>query len=116
MRLTAHSEEWATWQDPRSGEKYGVSVQTAESLSSEDFAACFELIRTTSSVHYKNSSVGWKVRAKKLEMTSEELKYVLVRKEGQKEIAAFLSLMPTMEDDCAVLYCYEIHLVPELQG
>ncbi|KAI9743553.1 MAG: hypothetical protein M1818_002868 [Claussenomyces sp. TS43310] len=110
------SSGWTSWSNPRDKVGYDISLETANSLSSTDFEACFNLIAVTSSADYKNSTVGWKVRAKKNEMKSTDLKYVLVKKEGASQTSAFLSLMPTMEDDFAVLYCYEIHLAPEVQG
>lgn len=44
-----------------------------------------------------------------------DLKYFLVRNDAGK-VEGFCSFMPTYEDDYPVIYCYEIHLSPDLQG
>lgn len=52
-------------------------------------------------------------------MKSPGLRYVLVqdnKSENGGSIRAFTSLMPTYEEGQPVVYCYEIHLKPELQG
>ena len=50
-------------------------------------------------------------------MRSPELRYILVRdSETPRAIRGFTSLMPTYEEGEPVIYCYEIHLEPELQG
>jgi hypothetical protein len=58
-------------------------------------------------------------------MRAPEMRYILVKEqhvnlknEGQakREVKAFTSLMPTYEEGEPVVYCYEIHLCPELQG
>lgn len=48
------------------------------------------------------------------EMRSPELRYILVLRDDQ--VCGFMSMMPTYENDEAVLYCYEIHLKTELKG
>lgn len=65
--------------------------------------------------------MGWKPAQKRAEMRSPELRYILVRRrnrdgEGAGEIRGFTSLMPTYEEGQPVVYCYEIHLKPDLQG
>lgn len=47
-------------------------------------------------------------------MKSEELRYILV-KNGSGGLGAFVSLMPCFEEGEPVVYCYEIHLKPELR-
>jgi hypothetical protein len=95
-------------------EDYEVSLQTAKTLSEADFEACFHLIEFTSAADYKNSKDGWKPRSKRKEMKLLDLKYLLVKRDDHVE--GFVSLMPTYEDDYPVIYCYEIHLSPALQG
>lgn len=48
-------------------------------------------------------------------MKSPELRYILVKAEDGS-VAGFTSLMPTWEEGQPVIYCYEIHLKPHLQG
>jgi hypothetical protein len=43
-----------------------------------------------------------------------DLKYFLIKRNNQ--VQGFVSFMPTYEDDYPVIYCYEIHLSPTLQG
>ncbi|KAH8779445.1 acyl-CoA N-acyltransferase [Hyaloscypha sp. PMI_1271] len=107
-------EQWKTWIHPRTKEEYEVSLQTAKALSEPDFEACFHLIEFTSSTDYKNSKDGWKPRSKRKEMKLLDLKYLLVKRDSNVE--GFVSLMPTYEDGYPVMYCYEIHLSPALQG
>jgi N-alpha-acetyltransferase 40 len=76
--------------------------------------ACFRLIELTSLEDYKSSRGGWKPNAKRKEMRLLDLKYLLVKNGDQ--IEAFCCFMPTTEDEYFVIYCYEIHLAPSLQG
>ena len=43
------------------------------------------------------------------------LRYVLV-KDAEGVIQGFTSLLPTYEEGEPVVYCYEVHLKPDLQG
>ena len=45
-----------------------------------------------------------------------DLKYTLVKNDETGEVEGFMSIMPTYENDDPVLYVYEIHLSPDLQG
>lgn len=47
-------------------------------------------------------------------MRSPDLRYILV-KDHAGVIQGFTSMMPTFENNEPVVYCYEIHLLPELQ-
>lgn len=47
-------------------------------------------------------------------MRSPELRYVLV-KDPTGSVRAFTSLMPCYEEGQPVVYCYEVHLKPDLQ-
>ena len=77
--------------------------------------ACFHLIEETSRADYENSANRWHPDKKLKEMRSPELRYVLVR-DSTGAVRGFTSLMPTFEDGQPVVYCYEIHLKPDLQG
>lgn len=48
-------------------------------------------------------------------MRDPDLRYILV-KDSNSRIEGFISLMPTLEEGQPVIYCYEIHLKPELRG
>ncbi|TVY31341.1 N-alpha-acetyltransferase, partial [Lachnellula subtilissima] len=97
---------------------YSITLQTAASLPTPDFKACFNLISTTSSADYKKSPDGWKPRSKQKEMKLLDLKYLIVKSSNEEEegVQGFASIMPTYEDDYPVLYIYEIHLCSALQG
>jgi N-alpha-acetyltransferase 40 len=86
-----------------------------QNVNLEDLKTCLALIEETSKTHYKASSKGWKPRSKLGEMKSPELKYIIVR-DPEGEIRGFTSLMPTYEEFQPVIYCYEVHLKPELRG
>jgi len=45
-----------------------------------------------------------------------DLKYILAKNTQNEEVEGFMSIMPTYENDYPVLYIYEIHLSPNLQG
>lgn len=55
-------------------------------------------------------------------MRSPELRYLLAKRrraedgDGGGGVEGFVSFMPTWEYGDAVVYVYEIHLQPELQG
>jgi N-alpha-acetyltransferase 40 len=80
-----------------------------------DLNVCLNIIEETSKPDYMGSSKGWNRRAKLEEMKSEFLRYILVRN-AAGEIRAFTSMMPTVEQGQKVVYCYEIHLKPDLRG
>lgn len=108
---------WTTaWCHPRTGDRYTVYLRRAANLSDEDLKACFDLVAETSKADYEASSGGWHPRKKLVEMKSEDLRYILVKDEDDGSIAGFTSLMPTWEEGQPVIYCYEIHLKPHLQG
>lgn len=48
-------------------------------------------------------------------MREPDLRYLIVR-DSTSHVCAFTSLMPTLEEGQPVVYCYEIHLKPELRG
>ncbi|TRX91454.1 hypothetical protein FHL15_007678 [Xylaria flabelliformis] len=83
---------------------------------SADLDACYNLIEETSRPDYEASSTfDWKPVKKMAEMKSPELRYILV-KNSEGDVRGFTSLMPTYEEGEPVVYCYEIHLKPELRG
>lgn len=106
---------WTTsWTHPGTNQKHQISFSEAGRLTDEDFQACFELIAETSRRDYEGSSLGWHPVKKRKEMRSPELRYILV-KDDAGFLCGFTSLMPTWEEGQAVVYCYEIHLKPEVQ-
>ncbi|PNY24538.1 N-acetyltransferase [Tolypocladium capitatum] len=92
-----------------------MSLARPADLSDGELDVCFRLLDETSGDDYRNSSVGWHPAAKKKEMRSPDLRYVLV-KDGTGEVKGFTSMMPTFENGEPVVYCYEIHLGPDLRG
>lgn len=82
--------------------------------------ACFELLEETSGPDYQASVGGWHPSAKREEMESPDLRYILVKVKGAssegESIQGFASLMPTFEDGKPVIYCYEMQLRPTVQG
>ncbi|EHK25303.1 uncharacterized protein TRIVIDRAFT_144179 [Trichoderma virens Gv29-8] len=109
------SQEWTTWTHPLTEKSYSLDFLSSHDLTKDDFRTCFGIIETTSGADYKNSSVGWHPGMKKKEMKSPDLRYILVKDDGGA-VKGFTSLMPTFENHEPVLYCYEVHLLPELQG
>jgi ribosomal protein S18 acetylase RimI-like enzyme len=110
---------------------YTLDIHTAATIHVADLDACFGLIELTSSAAYKTSSMGWSPKEKRKEMKLPDMKYMILRRavldgdaaaaagsyesEGS-DFAGFLEYMVTYEDGYEVLYCYEIHLTPEVQG
>ncbi|KAL4820555.1 acyl-CoA N-acyltransferase [Aspergillus spinulosporus] len=113
-------------------DSYDISIYTAATISDTDLASCFKLLELTSSNAYRNSSIGWSPSEKRKEMKLPDMKYMILRRgasdgaqdaEGDSsslkptgQFAGFLEFMVTYEDGYEVLYCYEIHLMPEVQG
>lgn len=73
------------------------------------------MIKETSAADYAASSRGWNPKQKRSEMREPDLRYLIVR-DQTGTVRGFTSLMPTMEEGQPVVYCYEIHLQPELRG
>ena len=102
--------------------QYLIRFNTAPNIRPEDLESCFKLVEHTSSLDYQNSSVGWSAAKKRQEMADPDMKYLLLTtSDGPNSTAAyrvggFLSFMLTREDELPVIYCYEIHLWPSLQG
>lgn len=87
--------------------------------------ACFNLIDSTSGEDYRSSSAGWHPEAKRREMRSPGLRYILVTRDAAEDketkgneaaVEGFTSLMPTFENGEPVVYCYEIHLSDLFKG
>ncbi|KAL4979686.1 acyl-CoA N-acyltransferase [Aspergillus desertorum] len=113
-------------------DSYDISIYTAATIPAAELASCFKLLELTSSNAYKNSSMGWSPSEKGKEMKLPDMKYMILRRgaadndrgtEGDSssskstwKFAGFLEFMATYEDGYEVLYCYEIHLTPEVQG
>ena len=102
---------------------YDLSLESFSTLSDEEFRACFNLIASTSSGDYEGSSMGWSPAKKWKEMRLPDLRYIVIKgeeddegRDGLPEVEGFLSFMLTYEDGYEVIYCYEIHLSPHLQG
>ncbi|KFA65530.1 hypothetical protein S40285_03219 [Stachybotrys chlorohalonatus IBT 40285] len=110
---------WTDWTHPSTGAKYTLSLVQAGELTPEELDECFRLIDDTSGDNYRASSIGWHPAAKRKEMRSPDLRYVLVKtavdEQGPAAIEGFASMMPTFENHEPVVYCYEIHLRPALQ-
>ncbi len=104
------------WTHPRTNTEFTVTLVRADRLPPDDLSACFRLIEQTSRKDYENSAAKWQPTAKLKEMRSPELRYILVKKKDSGTIHGFTSLMPTYEEGQPVIYCYEIHLDPSLQG
>lgn len=122
--MTHIPSPWTSFTHPATGEKYTIELQNSPNLTRDELAVCFSLVEESSKGDYSASKEGWKPAAKRREMRLLELKYLLVRsaevsdgKETEKpgNIEAFVSFMPTIEDEQEVLYVYEIHLAPTLR-
>ncbi|KAI1077595.1 acyl-CoA N-acyltransferase [Whalleya microplaca] len=106
---------WTEWTNPKTQEKFSLSLTRAGNLTKDDLNSCFRLVEETSRADYEPSSIGWRPAKKFAEMKSPELRYIIV-KDAAGSVRGFTSLMPTYEEGEPVVYCYEIHLKPELQG
>ncbi|KAM3508148.1 hypothetical protein MY10362_001353 [Beauveria mimosiformis] len=127
---------WPRWTHRKTREQYVKSLRSPEDMQDAELEACFGLVERTSSHDYRRAAGGWHPEAKRAEMRSPGLRYILVRggaeaaaagvaasdepatenSGGDGEICAFTSFMPTWEDNKPVVYCYEIHLLPKLEG
>ena len=87
----------------------------AGALVPDDLRACMALVEETSLPDYEKSQDGWHPRKKLKEMQTPGLRYVTVRNEDGA-LCGFTSLLPTYEEGEPVVYCYEVHLKPDLQG
>jgi len=97
---------------------YALTLESSSTISSAKFEACFNLVASTSSGAYSASSKGWSPSKKRKEMRLPDLRYLLVESMSSTDvpIEGFVSFMLTYEDGHEVIYCYEIHLSPRLQG
>lgn len=107
-----------------------LSLETPSSIAESDLMACFELVRLTSVAAYEASTMGWSSKDKLKEMRLADMKYLLLKKQDHDaehpgaegstglptRMMGFASFMMTEEDELEVVYCYEIHLHPEVQG
>ncbi|KZZ96282.1 Acyl-CoA N-acyltransferase [Ascosphaera apis ARSEF 7405] len=120
--------------------RYEIEIHDNTTIPPDMFEACFRLVEFTSAATYKTSSFGWSAAGKKEQMADEDMRFlVLVHREEQRddsksnaeipmetrrtaskkehpEIGGFLSFMVTKEEGLPVIYVYEIHLHPMLQG
>ncbi|KYK54696.1 hypothetical protein DCS_06656 [Drechmeria coniospora] len=109
------SQGWPEWIHPRTGARYTLSLTQAPGLGDDQLESCFRLIAETSGEDYRNSSLGWHPAAKRREMRSPDLRYILVS-DSEGRVQGFTSMMPTFENGEAVVYCYEIHIAANLRA
>ncbi|KAI4196777.1 MAG: hypothetical protein LQ350_006347 [Teloschistes chrysophthalmus] len=99
---------------------HSIRFESCSTMSPDDLNACFNLIASSSANAYATSSIGWSPVKKRKEMKLPDLRYLLLESRAtdrsDKRIEGFLSFMLTYEDGYEVVYCYEIHLAPHLQG
>ncbi|KAL9595120.1 MAG: hypothetical protein Q9219_006637 [cf. Caloplaca sp. 3 TL-2023] len=97
-----------------------IQIESSSTISSEHLNSCFNLIATSSADQYAMSSIGWSPAKKLKEMRLPDLRYLLLINQGidgaSSCVEGFISFMLTYEDGHEVIYCYEIHLLPRLQG
>ncbi|PKS09935.1 hypothetical protein jhhlp_004558 [Lomentospora prolificans] len=103
------------WFHPQTGAQYAVRFCRSRELSGDELQACLSLVEETSGDHYKASSRGWHAGSKRREMRESDMRYILVA-DDSGSVRGFTSLMLCYEEGEPVVYCYEIHLKPELQG
>ena len=104
-----------------SPQSHNVIFESSSTISTSDFNACFALIASSSADAYATSSVGWSPAKKRKEMKLPDLRYLLLVRasaddDNGSRVEGFLSFMLTYEDGHEVVYCYELHLAPILQG
>ncbi|KAL8869112.1 MAG: hypothetical protein Q9174_004516 [Haloplaca sp. 1 TL-2023] len=97
-------------------EDWNITFESSFTISSTELDACFSLIANSSSEAYATSSTGWSPAKKRKEMKLPDLRYLLLCSQSKLQIQGFLSFMLTYEDGHEVVYCYELHLDPALQG
>ncbi|KAL9577966.1 MAG: hypothetical protein Q9212_006027 [Teloschistes hypoglaucus] len=99
---------------------HSIRFEGSSTISPTDLNACFNLIASSSANAYATSSIGWSPTKKRKEMKLPDLRYLLLESQAtdgsEQRIHSFLSFMLTYEDGYEVVYCYEIHLAPYLQG
>ncbi|PMB65917.1 hypothetical protein BM221_008116 [Beauveria bassiana] len=114
---------WPRWTHPKTREQYVTSLRSPEDMQDAELEACFGLVERTSSRDYRRAAGGWHPEAKRAEMRSPGLRYILVRGapaeeatassdesatensgDGGGEIRAFTSFMPTWEDNKPVVH------------
>ena len=110
-----HSEQWRLWTHPTTHKQYNIKMVKSSDLTSQEKDDCFKLVEETSGKDYRNSSIGWHEAAKREEMESQNLWYLLIQDEAER-LHGFSSFMPTIENREPVVYCYEIHLKHDLRG
>ena len=110
VRYASDSEHVFSWTD-------------GANIAKEHLESCLDLIEHTSANDYQDSGVGWSRAKKKKEMILPDLKYFLLLKSsqssagrGKEAVLGFISFMITYEDGHEVIYIYEIHFLPVLQG
>ncbi|KAK9241033.1 acyl-CoA N-acyltransferase [Lipomyces kononenkoae] len=93
---------------------FELCMRRWDDLSSEEFTACFELVKGNLMSMYKNSTLGWSSKKKMAEMKENGLIYILLKLETAT--AGFISFMVTVEEGEVVAYCYELQLPESLRG
>ncbi|KAL8947709.1 MAG: hypothetical protein Q9222_006033 [Ikaeria aurantiellina] len=100
-------------------QSYEIRFESSSTLTCADADACFDLIASSSANAYATSSIGWSPAKKRKEMKLPDLRYLLLSgptaHDVGKHLGGFLSFMLTYEDGYEAIYCYEVHLSPQLQ-
>ena len=102
-----------------------LTLYSSADIPDRELQSCYELIRSSLKAEYRASSWGWSGKKKLKEMKEDHMRYLTVHQQlpastdhnpASPRLLGFLSFMLTVEDDIEVVYCYEVHLVPELRG
>ncbi|KAK3719552.1 hypothetical protein LTR37_004410 [Vermiconidia calcicola] len=112
----------------RDAKETQISLKASNELTKQEFNACFDLVSTTSRLHYEGSAAGWNPKQKKREMMQQEMRYLLVYPSKHSDQSSnegsasadphgYLSYMLTHDSTPVVpaLYVYEIHLTEDMR-
>jgi ribosomal protein S18 acetylase RimI-like enzyme len=110
---------FGVWNEDGHGQLVALLTSPAvndDGESADVIDQCFQLVELTSAEDYRKSEMGWSPVKKRKEMQLPDLKYLVLQSSQDLDVQGFISFMVTYEDGREVLYVYEIHLTPRLQG
>lgn len=97
----------------RGGFSVEVSLSSVCDMTKDDLQWAFELMKTSVKEFYISGGWGWKDRDKWEELTHESAWMLMARLKGSGTPCGFVDFRFDLDDNVEVLYCYEIHLMPE---
>ena len=96
-------------------EDLNIHIDSPDTIPNRLFDACFNLLRDNVRAYYITSTIGWSTTKKRREMREHPTRTISIT-DTACDLIGFLNWQPVVEEDQAVIYCYELQIAQKWQG